>query len=254
MSATEDYEEGCNYFYGVNGYPLDYHQAFVKFTEAAAGNISNAMNNLGIMYMDGKGVPQDYSNSFEWLNRALQADGHNYLAYHNLARLYYNGFGVQKSVEKAYNCYMRAVKFNPQRRGKVFVDDCFTIGFILVNNYNSLREAFPYFKEAAFKGNKPEAWHNLGYICSQKGIPGANRQTGFQYFLKAAELGYAPSMYEVGCVYISNNMVDEGISWVEKAAIKGHEPARKNLKRFKAARRATQTGSVFDLLGFFDKS
>ena len=242
------YNQGCNYYYGNNGYPFDYQKAFDLFVEAANGGISNAMNNLGVMYMDGRGVPQDYCTAFDWFKKALLSDNYNYLGYHNMAKLLYNGLGVPRNIEKAYNCYTKAAGYNKQKNGAVYVDDCFMVGYILLTNYNRLRDAFPYFKEAAIKGNKPEAWHNMGYICSKKGIPGANRQTAFPYFMKAAEAGYAESMYEVGCIYISKMMYNEGIPWVEKAAAKGYEPARKNLKKFKAAR-AAQSGSIF---GFFE--
>ncbi|MGN1479305.1 MAG: tetratricopeptide repeat protein [Acutalibacteraceae bacterium] len=248
MNAIESYNQGCNYYYGSNGYPFDYQKAFDLFIEAANGGISNAMNNLGLMYMNGQGVTQDYNMAFKWLEKALLADNYNYLAYHNMARLFYNGFGVPKNIEKAYNCYTKAVGYNNQKNGSVYIDDCFMVGCILINNFNRLKDAFPYFKEAATKGNKPEAWHNMGYICSKKGIPGANRQTSFPYFLKAAELGSVESMYEVGCIYISKMMYNEGIPWVEKAAARGYEPARKNLKKFRAAR-AAKSGSILDYFG-----
>lgn len=244
VEATEIYEQGCNFYYGKEGYPLDYQQAYELFIKAAEGGVSNAMNNLGAIYMNGDGVSQDYCKAFEWFEKALSADSYNYLAYHNIARIYYNGFGVPKSIEKAYEYYNYAIKFNPLKTGSVYTDDCFTIGCIYISR-NRLREAFPYFKEAAQKGNKPEALHNLGYICSKRSVPGADVQTEFSYFRKAAELGYVPSMYEVGRIYISKMMFNEGIPWVERAAARGYEPAIKNLKKFKAGR-AAYNGSIFD--------
>lgn len=245
--VIEAYKEGCNFYYGQEGYPLDYGKALELFTKAAEGGVSNAMNNIGVMYLDGKGVPQDYAKAFDMFYKALNADNGNYLAYHNVARMYHNGFGVSKSFEKACECYTSAIQLNPTKNDSIYVNDCFNVGCIYTNQ-KRLREAFAYFEEAATKGNMPEAWHNMGYICSNKGIPGGTRKTSFPYFLKAAMLGYVPSMYEVGCIYISEMKYDEGIAWVEKAAARGYEPAVKNLKRFKAGR-AAYRGSIFDYFG-----
>ena len=243
----ETYKQGCNFYYGKDGYPLDYQRAYILINEAAKGGLSDAMNHLGVMYRDGNDVCQDYGQAFNWFENALSADNRNYLAYHNIGKMYYNGLGVSKSIEKAYEYFGNAIRFNPSKNGSIYVDDCFTVGCIFISR-NRLREAFPYFKEAAMKGNKPEAWHNLGYICSKKGVPGADRQTSFPYFMKAANLGYVPSMYEIGCIYISKMMFSEGMPWVEKAAAMGYEPAIKNIKKFKAGR-AAHNNSILDYFG-----
>ncbi len=241
------YQQGCNFYYGKDGFPLDYQRAYILINSAAKDGLSSAMNHLGVMYREGNGVCQDYNQAFDWFEKALSADNRNYLAYHNIGKMYYAGLGISKSIEKAYECFVNAIRFNPQKNGVIYVDDCFTVGSIYIIR-NRLREAFPYFKEAAIKGNKPEAWHNLGYICSKKGIPGADKQAEFSYFLKAANLGYVPSMYEVGRIYVSQMMFNEGMPWVEKAAAKGYDPALKNLKKFKAAR-AAHNNSIFDYFG-----
>ncbi len=60
-------------------------------------------------------------------------------------------------------------------------------------------EAARLFKDSAERGNIPEAWHNLGYLISEYNVSlDKNVDKKLQMaiaYKKAAELGYAPSMY-----------------------------------------------------------
>ena len=50
---------------------------------------ADAMRNLGVLYEDGHGVPQDYAKAFEWYERAATTDDAN--AMNSLGVLYENG-------------------------------------------------------------------------------------------------------------------------------------------------------------------
>jgi TPR repeat protein len=65
---------------------------------AAQGN-PNAMYNLGLMYVDGDGVEQDYEKAAEWLEKAAKGDLAP--AQYDLAALYKEGIGVKQSLSTA---------------------------------------------------------------------------------------------------------------------------------------------------------
>jgi hypothetical protein len=67
--------------------------------QAAQGN-AWAQHNLGVLYDNGRGVPQDYVKARGWYEKAA-AQG-NAWAQHNLGSLYDNGRGVPQDYVKAY--------------------------------------------------------------------------------------------------------------------------------------------------------
>jgi TPR repeat protein len=70
-----------------------------KQTQAAQGN-AEAQRNLGVMYRDGQGVPQDYAIARQWFEKAAaQGDAK---AQYNLAGLYYNGNGGSQDYVRAH--------------------------------------------------------------------------------------------------------------------------------------------------------
>ncbi|QIW14995.1 hypothetical protein A4G20_00735 [Pasteurellaceae bacterium RH1A] len=60
---------------------------------------SNARFRLANMYYYSNGAPRDYALAYKWANKAVQDD--MYYAYAILARLEYNGFGVQQNKPQA---------------------------------------------------------------------------------------------------------------------------------------------------------
>lgn len=225
---------GYAYYTGTKGYPLDYDAALISFSEAALKGDVNSMVYIAIMYMNAEGVPRDYKKALYWLNRALSIDDSNCDVYRNLGVLYYNGFGVQKNLGTACDCYVKAVEYNSNTNGKLYFNDCFNAGLLLVN-CGKLKAAFPYFEVAATKGNMADAWHNMGYLYSKRIVPGANRDTAFPFFMKAAELGNAQSMFEVGAQYQLHGKNNEARYWFEKSLANGYEPARRSLKMLNLA-------------------
>ena len=50
-----------------------------------------------------------------------------------------------------------------------------------------------------------------------------------KWYLKAAERGYVPAQYAIGCCYVHGDKVDEGIKWLRKAAEQGNADAQNTL-------------------------
>jgi TPR repeat protein len=73
----------------------DYRQALADFRESAAHGDVRAEYNLGAMYYNGQGVPENYVIALKWYR--LAAKQGNAEAEYNLGAMYYNGQGVPEN-------------------------------------------------------------------------------------------------------------------------------------------------------------
>ena len=89
--ALVQYNLGVMYYEG-RGIPQDYTAAVKWYTRAAEQGDADAQYNLGVMYYEGRGVPQDYTTAAKWYT--LAAEQGYAMAQHNLGVMYYNGWGV----------------------------------------------------------------------------------------------------------------------------------------------------------------
>jgi len=69
------------------GVPQDYAQALIWTRKAANQGDAVAQNNLGVMYRDGEGVALDYAQAMIWFRKA--ADQGDAVAQNNLGGIYY---------------------------------------------------------------------------------------------------------------------------------------------------------------------
>ena len=78
------------------------------YRRAAEQGNAMAQNNLGVMYAEGKGVPQDDKAAVQWYRRAAEqgdADAQN-----NLGMMYHKGEGVLQDYKTAAQWYRRAAE------------------------------------------------------------------------------------------------------------------------------------------------
>jgi TPR repeat protein len=85
------------------------------FRLAAVHESVKAQTNLGIMYANGKGVPQDFTEARNWFQRA--ADRGEPKALSNLGVLYATGRGVPQDYEEAAKWYDLAVRHGDPAAG-----------------------------------------------------------------------------------------------------------------------------------------
>ena len=69
-------------------------------------NDSQAQNNLGIIYDEGIGVPEDHKEALKWFSLSAEQNDPDGLC--NLAEMYRSGRGVKTNVHKAIQLYVRA--------------------------------------------------------------------------------------------------------------------------------------------------
>jgi TPR repeat protein len=104
--AAAQYDLGLMYANG-EGVPQNYAEA-VKWWLAASESRRDAQNNLGTMFELGHGVVQDYSAAVKWYRKAAEQGFGG--AQHNLGRMYENGLGVPQDFAEAARWYRRAAE------------------------------------------------------------------------------------------------------------------------------------------------
>lgn len=95
MPAMADFQAGVDAF--QKG---DYVEAAKQWRPLAEQGDATAQYNLGLLYLDGHGVPQSITEAANWFRRAAEQD--YTLAQHNLGAMYGSGQGVKRDYVQAY--------------------------------------------------------------------------------------------------------------------------------------------------------
>lgn len=90
--------------YGKGNYPA----ALKEFEPLAAGGNAPAQSNLGFMYANGQGTPQDYEKAAMWYRKAAEQGEVD--AQSNLGAMYASGQGVPKDDKEAASWYLKAAE------------------------------------------------------------------------------------------------------------------------------------------------
>lgn len=85
----------------------DYNMALESYKKAAEVNHPTALNNIGVIYMNGLVGPKNYDLAIEYFKKALE--GNNEEAFINLGKCYLYG---TKEYDKAYETFMLATKIS----------------------------------------------------------------------------------------------------------------------------------------------
>jgi uncharacterized protein len=86
---------------GLSAYQKkDYGTAVREWRPLAEKGDAPSQFNLGLLYIDGLGVPQDYGTAVSWFERSAQQDYAK--AQLNLGALYASGKGVKRDYMQAY--------------------------------------------------------------------------------------------------------------------------------------------------------
>ncbi len=86
---------------GLDAYQKkDYAAAVKEWRPLAEKGDAPSQFNLGLLYVDGLGVPQDYNQALSWFERSAQQDYEK--AQLNLGAMYGGGKGVKRDYVQAY--------------------------------------------------------------------------------------------------------------------------------------------------------
>ena len=179
-----------------NGVPQNYTNAAECLQKAAERGCAPAQNDLGASYAKGLGVKQDYAKAARWYRKA--AEKGDELAQYSLGRAYWLGRGVATNTQASLQWLNRAAKRNQP-------DAMQFLGEIYLNGGPGLkaegRRAFHWFLEAASQGSAG-ALYSLGQLFEAgNGVP-RNRGLAINCYLQAAEKGGAQAMMRLSELYM----------------------------------------------------
>lgn len=141
--ANADLQEGIDAYVSGN-YPV----ALAEFTSLAEKGNAEAQYILGLMYVEGKVVPQDYKVAMLWYRKA--AEQGNARAQNSLGAMYARGLGVPLDYQTALSWYLKAAE-----QGDSTAQN--NLGFMYLNVQGvpaDLVQAHKWFSLAAATGNE----------------------------------------------------------------------------------------------------
>ena len=193
---------------------------------AEAGVAADAQFDLGVMYAEGYGVPQDYVEAGAWYR--LAAEQGDAKAQFNLGVMYAEGYGVPQDAAEAVAWYrLAAEQGDPEAQTN--------LGGMYAEGRGvpqDAAEAVAWYRLAAERGD-PDAQTNLGTMYAEgRGVP-QNDVEAVVWHRLAAEQGHANAQNNLGVSCATGNGVpqdyDEAVAWFRLAAEQGHVDAQNNL-------------------------
>jgi hypothetical protein len=144
--------------YDSNG---NYEQAALYYEQAANSGSFMAQYNLGSMYREGVGVPQDYKTAFKWLLKSANQGYTRAIA--DIGIMHYTGNGLKQDYKTA-RVYLEIAALNDNEMAQAYLGLMHANGQGVKQNKDL---AIKWLTKAANKGNKI-AITNLQLLKTQK--------------------------------------------------------------------------------------
>tara|TARA_R110000787_G_scaffold45766_2_gene111615 strand:- start:6024 stop:7322 length:1299 start_codon:yes stop_codon:yes gene_type:complete len=124
----EDYEKAAKLFHLGDGTIIDGPKALIFYEKAARKGSGHAMFWMGNAHKENKeshilefGAKRDNAVAIKWYKKGIKADNSNSIV--ALAKMYAEGAGVRKDVEKAIDLYEEAIEVEDERATKRCSED-----------------------------------------------------------------------------------------------------------------------------------
>jgi TPR repeat protein len=226
----------------------DYIQALKLFRQLAENGHQWAQRRLGLMYAEGKGVPQDYQEAVKWY-RLAAAQG-NVPAQYSLGLAYEKGQGVPQDYQEAVKWYRIAAaredEWAQTRLGSMYAE-----GKGVPRDY---QEAVKWYRLAAAQGYAP-AEYSLGVAYEKgQGVP-QNYREAVKWYRMAAAQGNEFAQLSLGVMYTKGRGVRQDFvrayMWFSLAAAASSEnsedTATKKRDRIVSKMTAEQIGTAQEM-------
>ncbi len=223
----------------------DEKRACYLYRKAAKAGCSEAFYYVGSCCRYGSGTNVDYKQAVHWYCKSVEAEDNCVSAY-NLGKIYeQGGHGITADRKEAVRWYQKAIELGYDEVPEAILDysdtaaarleelqgdeaiECAGRGYE-AGQRGDYREAVRWYLKAADKGSAP-AMYNLGiYYHNGTGVI-QNYVQAFQWFCKAANAEHVWAMYMVGLYYYNGHGMaqdyNRAVYWYRKAADKGDEDA-----------------------------
>ena len=205
---------------------------------AAEQGDAAAQHDLGVMYMDGRGVEQDDAEAVRWFRLAAE-QGHDN-AQVDLGFMYYNGRGVEQDDAEAFRWFRLAAE-----QGHAGAQANLGIMYDFGEVEQDYGEALRWYRLAAEQGHAI-AQNNLGWMYEQGEGVARDYGEAVRWYRLAAEQGLAEAQAGLGRMYEEGGGVDrdagEAARWYRLAAEQGHADAQASLDALYEEARAVLAG------------
>ena len=184
---------------------------------------ANAMNEMGVLYHNGRGVDQSFSNAMAWYEEA--ADHDNSDAWVNIGILYDFGHGADVNYNHVTSMFIRAASLGNEWA----IKNIFFQSKVKGTNPD-FKEVMAWFKEAAELGDAG-AMYYVGLLYEVREEEEWDRKEAITWYKKAADLGNADAMYRLGYIHEDGlftgkrDFFEEAMKWYKKAADLGNADA-----------------------------
>ena len=183
--------------------------------EGAKKNFAPSVNVLGVMRLNGLGLPKDESHGLQLIRQA--ADAGFSMAMLGLANAYANGQGIPKDLTQAHSWWRKASDLGQ-------ADAMYALAFSFADGRGvpkNQAEAVGWLRKAAELGH-PASMSSLGdFYAAGHGVA-KDELVATQWYRKAAEAGETYAMVNLGWRYDNGRGVakDEAqaVQWYRKAA------------------------------------
>jgi hypothetical protein len=201
-------------------------EASVQYRQAAEQGSAVAQSNLGVLYEQGHGVSQDYSEALRWYR--LAAGQGTAVAQFNLGALYSSGRGVPRNDMEAAK-WFRLAADQGYARAQAGLGMMYAYGRgVPQSNIDALN----WLHGAANQGSA-EGQADIGVIYHYGiGVP-RDYAEALKWLRLAADQGFAGGQFQLGMMYEQGHGVpkdySEAVKWYRLAANKGLPEAQKAL-------------------------
>ena len=183
--------------------------------KAADRGYAEAQIRLGVMYINGKGVPQNYAEALKWFRKA--ADQRSAVGQYYLALMYDRGLGVPQNYTEAVNWFRKAAE-QGNAEAQTSLGNMYVFGQGVPQNFTA---AANWYRRAADQGNA-DGQYFLGLLYETgKGMP-QNYSEAMNWYRKAAEQGDPYAQEALGGMYETSRGVPQNYvrayMWINLAA------------------------------------
>jgi TPR repeat protein len=203
---------------------LNSYEAFIYYTQAAKQGNTEAIYKIGYMYLEGRGIKQDYIKAYKYIAKAAEKGHHVSKSLlvapikESIKNIDYSK--VLRMFEAVTDKGLASLEYN--------IGCFYESGFVDKNPRRIIEKELPrslHWYHRAEKKNNPEAIHKLGTMYLRE-----NFYIVISYYKKGTKLRHLDSVYELAQLYLVGNGVtkdaERAFNLFSEAANLGHPGAR----------------------------